>query len=403
MRHTTLLSTAFFFLACASTGCGDSSATGSSGSSGSSGAAGTAGGSTDSTSSSQGGAGGAGGSAGASSGGGGSGGAGGSGLVQVFVAQGHMGRTTISCDDGKSWILDKSLDDNVRCFVDLDCDHTAGAGRGLAFGSGQWIATFGWGEPGTLQRTTDAVSWETILDPSPTFADVAFGQGVFVANNIPPQLSSDGKTWTVTPSQENLNVGNPRAIGFSPDGGGVFIITGESGSSRDIVLSNDGGKTWWHPDSRPDECVTQVRGIAGGNGAIVAASATGFVCTSPDGGKSWQRVDVGDWLSSPPIFTGTEFMVWQSDKLHRSSDGVTWTTEATSPPGISIGPVTRGANGTFVAANDGWMVWYEKQAFYRSIDGVNWESLDPSKFKGSHPINFIEAGFAPPSAQCPLP
>jgi hypothetical protein len=398
MRMHTLSPILFFVLTC---GCGDDSGSGGSGGQAGSGPEPTAGSSGSSGASGQGGSGGS--MATSSGGASGQGGTGAPGLVPVFVAQGHMGRLTISCDDGRSWILDRSLDDSVRCFDPLDCDHTEGAGRGLAFGDGQWIATFGWGKPGTLQRSNDGNIWEVVLDPSPTFADVAFGQGAFIGNTIPPQLSPDGKAWKVTPSPENLNVGNARAIGFSPDNGGVFVITGESGNGRDIVLSNDGGQTWWHPDSRPDECVEQVRGIAGGNGALVAASAKGFVCTSSDGGKNWSKVDVGDWLSSPPLFTGTEFMVWESGTLHRSSDGKSWSSEPGSPAGISIGPVARGPNGTFVAANDGWMVWYEKQAFYRSNDGVNWEVLDKAKFKGSHPINFIEPGFTLPNDNCKAP
>ena len=47
-----------------------------------------------------------------------------------------------------------------------------------------------------------------------------------------------------------------------------------------------------------------------------------------------------------------------------------------------IGAVARGPHGTFVASNDGWLVWYEKQQFFRSSDGVHWDVLDKSKFKG---------------------
>ncbi len=395
MNQNTLLPVFVSLLTCAAAGgCGDGSAGG--GNTGGGGAGSTSTSSAEATTSS-----GSGGETSSSSGSSGTGGA--PGLVPVFVAQGHMGRLTISCDDGKSWIFDHSLDDSVRCFDPLDCDHQAGAGRGLAFGGGQWLATFGWGKPGTLQRSSDGITWETVVDPSPNFADVAFGQGVFIGNTIPPQLSTDAKTWAATPSQENLNVGNARAIGFSPDGGGVFVITGESGEGRDIVLSNDGGKTWWHPDSRPDECVGSVRGIAGGKGAIVAASGSGFVCTSSDGGKNWSKIALGSSLSSPPLFTGSEFLIWESGTVHRSPDGKSWTSQPLSPANISIGPVARGPNGTFVAANDGWMTWYEKQRFYRSTDGVTWETLDVSKFKGSHPINFIEPGFAAASAACPAP
>jgi hypothetical protein len=86
--------------------------------------------------------------------------------------------------------------------------------------------------------------------------------------------------------------------------------------------------------------------------------------------------------------------------VHRSADGLTWTKQKVTPGNISIGPVARAPNGTFVAANDGWLVWYEKQQFFRSTDGVTWEVLDKSKFKGSHPINFIRSGYADDSLDC---
>lgn len=384
----------FTLFACSMAACDGGSGGGTGGSAGDGGSGGGATTTTPGGSS----AGGSGGSTSSSQGGGGAA----PGLVQVFVAQGHMGRTTRSCDDGKTWIDDQSQDDSVICFDPLDCDHNSGAGRGLAFGDGQWVATFGWGAPGTVRTSKDGASWDVVVDPAPNFADVAFGDGVFVANSRPPQLSTDGETWVESPSAEMLDVWNPRAIAFIPDQG-LFVITGESGQDRDMVLSNDGGQSWWHPDSRPPECVSYVRGITGGNGAIVAASGNGFVCTSTDGGKTWVKVDVAEGLSSPPVFTGAEILVWQGDTVFRSADGLIWTSEPISPQGISIGPVTRGSNGTFVAANDGWMVWYEKQQFFRSTDGVTWEVLDKSKFKGSHPINFIEAGWAEPTAECPLP
>jgi hypothetical protein len=70
--------------------------------------------------------------------------------VPVFVAQGHQGRITRSCDDGQTFPFDHSNDDEFRCFIDAehDCDHSELAGRGLAFGQGSFVAAWGWGHPG---------------------------------------------------------------------------------------------------------------------------------------------------------------------------------------------------------------------------------------------------------------
>lgn len=343
-------------------------------------------------------------SGGAATGGNGSGGGDPPGLVPTFVAQGHLGRTTISCDDGQTWIANTSVDDGARCFEGgLDCDHTAGAGRGLAYGDGWWVATFGWGQPGEVRRSKDGIDWEPVITGT-TFADIAYGNGVWMANNNPPRISTNALDWEESPAGYlPLEAGNVRAITFVDYDSGRFIITAESGDARDMMVSSDGGQTFWHPASRPDQCLSYARGLASGNGVVVAASGNGHVCTSSDGGDTWTVVELGESLSSNPVWDGSQFLVWQGSTVYRSPDGMTWANEATVPSNISIGAVTRGSGGTFVATNDGWMVWYEKQKMYRSTDGVSWTELEAGKYTGSHPINFIEFGWAEPSADCPAP
>ncbi|MDC0722457.1 hypothetical protein POL25_36545 [Nannocystis sp. bb15-2] len=320
--------------------------------------------------------------------------------VPVFIAQGHYGRTTISCDDGRTWIQDSSQDDAVRCFeAGLDCDHNAFAGRGIAHGEQTFVLTWGWGAPGSLVRSEDAAMFETVLADTPTFADVAFGNGRFVANNSPTQISDDlGKTW-----QEGgpLDIGiNTRAIEFFPHDGGWFVVSGESGEQRAIVRSAD-GVTWTPATTRPPQCGGYVIGMAYGSGVGIMVSGNGHVCRTTDGGDDWEHVPVTDNLSSPPIWTGSEFFVYQGATLHRSADGASWQSEPIAPGDISIGQVARSPEGTFVATNAGWMVWYEKQRFFRSEDGVNWEVLPAEAFAGSHPIYFMAHGQVAPGAGCP--
>jgi len=57
-------------------------------------------------------------------------GSGDAGSTPVFVAQGHAGRTTVSCDDGNTWVANRSDNDSIVCFTNgVDCDHQSGAGR----------------------------------------------------------------------------------------------------------------------------------------------------------------------------------------------------------------------------------------------------------------------------------
>jgi len=337
----------------------------------------------------------------ASVGGGGGGGSAPKGLVPVFLAQGHMGRTTLTCDGGDTYVVNESEDDAFRCWSgdNTDCDHNAFAGRGLAYGNGVWIATFGWGAPGTLRRSVDGITWQVVEADTPTYADVAFGNGNFVTNNSPTRISSDGITWTDGGSLD-LQI-NTRAIEFVPHGDGVFVVTGESGETRDIVTSPD-GVTWTHALNRPPACGQYVRNLQYGGGVIAIFSGAGHVCASSDGGDSWQLNQVSDNLTSGGVWTGSEFYVWAGSTRWKSADGVSWSSDAGSPQDLQLdGPVTRGADGTFVAVHQSWDNYYEDQRFVFSSDGLSWQ--DASDYVGSHPMSFFQFGYVEPSAACPLP
>jgi hypothetical protein len=322
--------------------------------------------------------------------------------VPVFLAQGHHGRTTISCDDGKTWIQNRSADDNVRCFEnDLDCDHEAQAARGIAWGDGVFVLTWGWGKPGTLVRSEDASTFDIVMSETPTFADVAYGAGRFVANGGTTKVSDDlGLTWA-DGGPLDIDI-NTRSIEYFPHGDGVYIVTGESGDQRTIIRSPD-GVTWTPASQRPPECGTYAYGMAHGDGTIILASGKGGICRSQDGGDTWEHTNVTEQFSSPPVWTGAEFYIYDGATLWHSADGAEWTSEGVTPDSVRIGALARSPEGTLVAANAGWMTWYEKQQFYRSTDGKTWEVLAPGAFVGSHPINFISHGTVSPGAGCPAP
>jgi hypothetical protein len=310
--------------------------------------------------------------------------------VGVFVAQGHMGRTTISCDDGRTWIKNKSDDDSIRCFEGVDCDHTEGAGRGIDIGDNTIVATFGWGKPGAVRRSRDGESWEKTLVGT-TFGGIVFDpvRDAFVATSRTPQVSGDvAKTWTKT-AEPSVSVWNVRGAGFAA--GNVVMVFEDSGKVE-AVLSNDAGKSWWKPTTLPSTCGKSIQGIVFGKDTVLIVGGDGTACRSTDGGKTFTDSKMGGTVSSSALFTGTEFVAWgRTDRnvMYKSADGATWSTTPTTP---SIGPAARSDDGTFVATNSGWMVWYEKQAFYRSKDGVTWETLPKTSFVGSHPIRGIAYG-----------
>lgn len=345
------------------------------------------------------------GSAGTSDGGGGAVDAGGGDeLVPVFVAQGYAGRTTISCDDGRTWVADRSLDDSLRCFQgDLDCDHHPGRAKGVVYTKGWFVATYGWGPPGSVQRSRDGVSWETTLEDT-TFGGIAALDDVVMLGARSVRVSDDeGATWS-DPIGSELEGWNVRRAGAAPQGGGRLLLVGDAG---DVTLSSDGGATWWRPDTLPGSCGRNIQndgGVASIGDAIVIVGGDGSVCRSTDAGRTWTEHSVGGSVSSSEVVsTGSELMVWGGGRVYRSSDGASWSSTSLSPSGVDIGAVARSAEGTFVAVNGGWNRWYEDQRFYRSTDGVTWSELPQDAYRRGHPILQIEAGWAVPSEACPAP
>lgn len=319
------------------------------------------------------------------------------GFVPAFVAQGHMGRTTISCDEGRTWIADQSLDDGVRCFEGIDCDHHEGAGTGITFGDGVIVATWGWGTEGRVQTSEDGVEWTDVLT-GPTFAGTAYGNGVFVAGARSPwRGSASGEGW-VDLGDSGLTEWTPRGTGFVPYEGGLFVIGGGGGGTSDLVLSASDGDDWWHPEAFPAQCGDSIRGITYGAGAIVIArggDGTADLCVSSDGGQHFDAIDLAEAPSGPPLWSGDELVVFSSSTRFTSLDGSQWSGQPITP-GVSLGSVARSSQGTYVAQRDGWLVWYEQQELYRSEDGLSWETLAPGTFAGSHPIRHIRAGYLRP-------
>jgi hypothetical protein len=318
----------------------------------------------------------------------------------MFVAQGHVGRTMISCDRGATWVANRSDDDSVVCFANgVDCDHNPGAANGVAWGDGWFYGTFGWGQPGSVRRSHDGVTWEKVVNDT-TFGGMAFGNGKVLAGSRNPRLSADdGVTWTEL-AEVPLSIYNIREVAFAAHATGRFVLIGND-AERQIAVSSDDGKGWDLP-AVPDGCdISFYRsgGIAYGNGVLLATDGGAHVCRSVDGGATWSAGDMGGGIESSLLWTGKEFMGWGGGALRRSVDGVSWTSQPISP-NVNIGSAAVSDDSAFVAVGGGWDTWYAKQKFFRSDDGIAWQELQTTSFVGSHPITAIAFGWAAPSAAC---
>ncbi len=357
----------------------------------------------------------------------------GTGGISAFIAQGAMGRTTISCDDGKTWVGDRSWDtqadplmcgaaQSCTCFTGT-CDYRSGnscealspcidtpdVAKGIAFGNGQWVATFGWGRPGAVRTSVNGIDWVTTHGDD-SFGGLVFGGGRFVAASRTPITSSDGRTW-VAGHEADFRSGNGtqiwsvRRLGFADVLGGRFVAVASGDTDRDVLISADLGVTWRRPKVLPGDCAqlgSEYGGIVAGNGVIVMVDEQGRACRSVDGGDTWSLSQTGaSEVLSHGVWTGSEFQFWGNrHDLLRSTDGVTWSKTPMTTP-TNLGPVAYDpATGVYVAAGSVWS-GYSDQAFFRSTDGLRWSQLPSTAFHASHPIFYIAVGTVVASAVCP--
>ncbi|MGE0789562.1 MAG: hypothetical protein AB7S26_28075 [Sandaracinaceae bacterium] len=342
--------------------------------------------------------------------------------VPVIVAVGRGGRSTISCDDGRTWIENRiETADTVRCwgqpsgaepeFLDppantmpnpnyLECDHDTGNSTGLVFHRGLFIRSIGWGTPGRTQRSVDGVTWEDVPSFDETYNGlIAFDDALVAMGTPQPFFSLDeGLTWEMTSATLGWDSGHVRSAtssGYGAMGSIVFY------TDMGYWWSDDRGATYHGPDSIPCDG----RDFASSDDVTIVLSGDGSICTTLDGGMTWTSQPVATSFSTNPVWNGTAFHAWGmqgSNYTHFSSpDGVTWSEALLMRVNVAIvGATTTGA---MVGVNGIWNGGYENQRMFRTDDGDSWETLptDGTAFVQSHAISDFASGLVPPNAYCP--
>ncbi|GAB3790912.1 hypothetical protein GCM10028818_61640 [Spirosoma horti] len=185
--------------------------------------------------------------------------------------------------------------------------------------------------------------------------DMAYGAGryVTVGDYGLTRVSTDGVSWTTQP-QGPLQWEGLSGIVYAKN---QFVVVGYKGG----IMTSPNGLTWTKQNSGT---VQPLQTIAYGGGTFVAAGRNGILITSTDGITWTKRVSGATNMFTGVVYGGKQFVAVGVGFLITSPDGITWTTRKL--PGLySLGGVTVGPNGLFVAVGDGYSV-------LTSTDGIIW-------------------------------
>jgi photosystem II stability/assembly factor-like uncharacterized protein len=166
--------------------------------------------------------------------------------------------------------------------------------NGIAFSdTGAAVAV---GDNGWIYRSTNGTQWSGQQLNSKQFKGVTFGGGVMIAVQAGGRIfrsMDSGQTW-----QESLNAGQPwstQDLNAAAFGGDKFVVTG---NNSEVLFSSDAGLTWTRVAPAWDNPVTNLQGVAFGEGWFVAAGENGAVYSSNDL-EHWTFQFVGTGTAQP--------------------------------------------------------------------------------------------------------
>jgi len=327
--------------------------------------------------------------------------------VPVIMAVGHMRSSMYSCDGGESWVGYRSANDQLRCWDrdadDFDCDHDSTSMLGVTYGDQGFMMTTGWGQPGQVEVTTDALNY-SVVDQGSTWAGVSYGNGVYILHSRRPIVSNDGGANWFDGGQANYTPFNARRIEFIDQGQGYFLAQAQSGDVRDALISRDNGLTWESPNQMPESCSNGTIAYSDNVALIIAED----ICRSTDQGENWTVIDAGASMGNHVVYAQNEFYIYNtvSNQRHKSNDGLTWQTETftlgdSSDNSFRLSRVYYNKDmNRFISINQGWQSWYENTRYFYSDDGLSWSEV-PRNSAGAphaHPVRAVAMGYLPASS-----
>ena len=162
----------------------------------------------------------------------------------------------------------------------------------LAYSNSTVVAT---GYYGSIFTSTDGTSW-TPATVQPTNQNtlfwVAYGGGRFVAASYSQIFVStdEGESWAETLDYGSFNAQNGNSITGLAAGGGSFVVVGYADTNNGFIMRSSDGNTW--TDVTPSTTPNQFDSVSYANGQFIAATNTGSLYRSSDGGLTWSSPTV---------------------------------------------------------------------------------------------------------------
>ena len=303
----------------------------------------------------------------------------GSGRVPVFVAMGWGGRHIASCDMGRTWIGDTSESAE-------DDWHQRYTPKGLAYHDGVFVRMTGWGSTGNVHASRDGLTWTSVQFAERSATSVGYDDRWVILSDINIYESNDGVEWGV--------LGGASFSGFNRDGA-VFPGIWIAGADGNVQYNR--GEGWIDLASCSGARHTSI-GVSGGFAAspdrVVSFGNEGATCVvDRNTGADLGAGNLGASVSGVGAYVNGEFWVASGGQLSRSTDGLSWTSDAIAS-GARFELVADSGEGTIAAASR------NGDAFYYSDDnGASWQQASAPQGNDLYRMVF---GWAEPSAECPL-
>jgi len=328
----------------------------------------------------------------------GAGGAGGEApaLDPVFVAIGAGAWSATSCDRGQTW-------STQELSADRD-DHSEWAAfGGLAFGNGAFVMGTGWGYPGHVIRSVDAMTWVDLPDAAfpdggfdSSIGGVAFDGAQHLLFGSEIWASPDGATWTVTGRSLPPGSNQLRQLRAFPSGLIVASVETQYGNDHAlgnwVTVSTDGGQSWTEGTGYDPDCSSPIQhwgDIHLSNGVLLVGADA--LCRSTDLGATWSVGALPGQGAVRDIFSdGTDFYATSGSRLYRSPDGADWEESADLSTEVAHGAW---GDGTYVVmSGDGARV-------FSSADGMTFEEGTVTTALGPAVVRDLAVGYLPDA--CP--